>query len=311
MQTRLRQFLNYIEYERGYASNTLAAYQSDLEQMQAYLQDEEALESWTELTPEQLEGYISMLQAREYSPSTIARKIASGRSFLNFLYAEGVLQQDLNEWLQQPKVGRRLPHALSYEEIDRLLAAVTDDETPLGMRDRALLELLYATGIRATEAAALTLGDIDFETGTVRCQGKGSKERIIPIHKEAREILRRYIQDARPFLLREAREKTLFLNHGGRPLTRQGLWFIIQQYAEATGLEGVTPHTIRHTFATHLLDGGADLREVQQFLGHANISTTQIYTEVTMRRKRSAYDQAHPRAFHGANGEGGSEKLRG
>ncbi len=297
MNEHLQQFLHYIEYERGYAANTLSAYQSDLEQLRGHLIQNEGLTSWEQLSPTLLESYVEVLQERQYSTATIARKVAAGRSFLNFLYAEGVLSTDLSEWLQQPKVGRRLPHTLTQEEIAHLMEIVSEDETPLGLRDQALLEILYATGIRATEAAALTLGDIDFEASTLRCMGKGSKERIIPLHRVARAALRRYIEESRPFLLRDTKEKTLFVNHSGQPLTRQGLWYIIQQYGQAAELEGLTPHNLRHTFATHLLDGGADLREVQQFLGHASISTTQIYTEVSNRRKRTAYDRAHPRAF--------------
>jgi len=297
MDEHLRQFLHYIEYERGYAANTLSAYQSDLEQFRDYLKEGEGMTRWGELSATCLESYVEMLQQKQYSTSTVARKVAAGRSFLNFLYAEGVLSTDLSEWLQQPKVGRRLPHTLTQEQITHLMELVSEDETPLGLRDRALLEILYATGIRATEAAVLTLGDIDFEGSTLRCMGKGSKERIIPLHRVARAALRRYIEESRPFLLRDTQEQTLFLNHSGHPLTRQGLWYIIQQYGQAAEIDGLTPHTLRHTFATHLLDGGADLREVQQFLGHASISTTQIYTEVSKRRKRSAYDQAHPRAF--------------
>mgnify|MGYP006287813687 CR=1 FL=1 len=296
MDFQIKQFLKYIKYERGYSSNTLSAYQTDLGQFRAFVA-EEGLEAWKSLTPELLEEFVAWLQER-YSASSVARKVACCRSFLNFLFAEGVIEADLTEWLQQPKVGRRLPKALTYDEIDHLLETTSDDVTPLGLRDRALIEILYASGLRATEVVALEKGDIDFEQGTVRCTGKGNKERIIPLYEEALEAVRAYLEEGRPFLLRKANEKTVFLNHIGQPLTRQGLWFILQQHADAAGLgDKVTPHTLRHTFATHLLEGGADLRELQQFLGHASITTTQIYTKVTSRRKREAYDQAHPRAF--------------
>ncbi|MGC9357677.1 MAG: site-specific tyrosine recombinase XerD [Anaerolineae bacterium] len=296
MKTRLQQFFRHLEYERGYTANTLSAYRSDLKQFHTFVVGE-GVERWEALTPEILEAYVDELQGRGYSAATVARKIAAGRSFLNFLFAEGILTRDLIDWLRQPKVGRRLPHVLSYEEVERLLGVVYADDSPLGMRDRALLEVLYATGLRATEVVALRLSDVDFEGRTVRCLGKGNKERIIPVYEKALQAVRDYIEEGRPFLLRDSKEKTLFLNHTGSPLTRQGLWFIVQQYAEEAGIEELTPHTLRHTFATHLLEGGADLREVQQFLGHANITTTQIYTEVTNRRKRAAYDKAHPRAF--------------
>ncbi|MGC9398453.1 MAG: site-specific tyrosine recombinase XerD [Anaerolineae bacterium] len=301
VDTQIEQFLKYIEYERGYAANTLSAYEGDLKQFQTFV-DQEGVERWGELTPELLEDFVAWLHER-YSASSVARKVAATRSFLNFLYAESVLETNLKRRLQQPKVGRRLPKALTHDEVEALLAATQQGETPLDLRDQALLEILYATGLRATEAVALKVSDIDFEQGTVRCKGKGNKERVIPLHRRALEVVRRYIEEGRSFLLRRAGEPILFLNHLGEPLTRQGLWFIVQQYAKAVGLEDkVTPHTLRHTFATHLLEGGADLRDLQQFLGHASISTTQIYTKVSSRRKREVYDRAHPRAF-----EGGSE----
>lgn len=297
MHTRLRQFLDYMQYERGYAANTLSAYQRDLTQLLKFMQEQE-LHSWVELTPEALEYFVAALQSYNYSPATVARKIAAARSFLHFLFAEGELARELTAWLPQPKVGRRLPRALSETDIERLLEAASGAETPLRLRDRALLEVLYATGLRATEAVALRTTDVDLSGAVLRCVGKGDKERLIPLHPRALQILSRYLSEARPFLLTNANETILFLNRVGRPLTRQGLWFIIQQYAEAAGLDDrVTPHTLRHSFATHLLDGGADLREVQQFLGHASITTTQIYTEVSNQRKRAVYDRAHPRAF--------------
>ncbi len=297
MQTHLKQFLNYMQYERGYAANTLAAYRRDLEQLRTFMVTQD-LQSWAALSPELLERFGAMLQTQAYSPATVARKIAAARSFLHFLFTEGIITQELTEWLPQPKVGRRLPHALSQEEIEQLLEAAAGQETPLKLRDQALLEVLYATGLRATEAIALRASDVDLNSGVLRCMGKGSKERLIPLHPRACQILSRYLKEARPFLLTNAGEPILFLNRVGQPLTRQGLWFIIQQYAREAGLEDrVTPHTLRHSFATHLLDGGADLREVQEFLGHASITTTQIYTEVSSQRKRAVYDQAHPRAF--------------
>jgi integrase/recombinase XerD len=296
MEKTIQQFLQYIEYERGYSQNTLSAYSTDLTQFQDLVEEEE-LQAWDNLSSEHLEAFTEWLR-ENYSDASVARKIAACRSFLNFLFAEGVLESDLTEWLQQPRVGRRLPKPLTHEEIRRLLQSTEGDKTPLGLRDRALIEVLYATGLRATEAVALRVQDIDFERHTLRCLGKGSKERIIPLHNVALETVRTYLEEGRPFLLRSNDEPTLFLNHGGQPLTRQGLWFIVQQHAKEIDLEDkVTPHTLRHTFATHLLDGGAELRELQQFLGHASISTTQIYTKVSNRRKREAYDKAHPRAF--------------
>ncbi|OQA15224.1 MAG: Tyrosine recombinase XerD [Chloroflexi bacterium ADurb.Bin360] len=304
MHTRLNQFLNYLQSERGYAANTLAAYRRDLEQLFDFMETQR-LQSWSELTPELLERSVIVLQDSGYCPATVARKVAAARSFLHFLYTEGDLPRELTDWLPQPKVGRRLPHPLSESEVKRLLEAASGSgvETPLRLRDRTLLEVLYATGLRATEAIALRTGDVDLVGGVLRCVGKGNKERLIPLHPRAQQILSRYLSEARPFLLINANETTLFLNRVGHPLTRQGLWFIIQQYAQESGLgDRVTPHTLRHSFATHLLNGGADLRQVQQFLGHASITTTAIYTEVSNQRKRAVYDQAHPRAFETGDG---------
>lgn len=296
MDTDLHRFLQYVRFERGYAANTLAAYERDLTQFQEFVQTS-GLTQWSALKADLLEGFVTSLQDQGYSTATVGRKVAAVRSFLHFLFAEGVIARELADWLHQPKVGKRLPHTLSREAVRRLLDAASVEETPLALRDRALLEILYATGMRASEVLSLRVGDVDLGNSTVLCMGKGSKERLIPLYPAARDCVRRYVEEGRPFLLRETAEKTLFLNNLGDALTRQGLWFLVQHYAQAAGLEKwVTPHTLRHTFATHLLDGGADLREVQQFLGHANITTTQIYTEISSQRKREAYDRAHPRA---------------
>lgn len=333
IEEQLQQFLHHLKFERGYSPNTLAAYERDLLQFQLYLElqaapqqasssseppphPEEVAQPETSadsvsvdtLTPDDLEGYLASLQERDYKPATVARKVAATRAFLRFLYAEGVIEPDLLNRLHQPKTERRLPRAMSREQVERMLRFAAED-TPLALRDRALLELLYATGMRASEVIHLRRHDVDLTSGTVRCLGKGDKERIIPLYPAAIKVVRDYVEEGRPFLLRtpvettrsasacRADESKLFLNNLGQPLTRQGLWFLVQHYAEAAELPSwVTPHTLRHTFATHLLEGGAELREVQQLLGHASITTTQIYTEVSSRRKREAYDRAHPRA---------------
>ncbi|HOT92177.1 MAG TPA: site-specific tyrosine recombinase XerD [Anaerolineae bacterium] len=296
MQTDLQHFLRYVQFERGYSANTVAAYTGDLAQFQEFVQAAGVMQ-WDALCSDILDDFVASLQDQAYSTATKSRKIAAVRSFLHFLFAEGVLKSDLADWLHQPKTGKRLPHTLSRTAVQKLLEAAAVEDTPLGLRDRALLEVLYATGMRASEVVNLTVHDVDVENGAVACVGKGDKERIIPLYPAAMACLKRYVEEGRSFLLRDPAEKTLFLNNLGKPLTRQGIWFLVQYYAHAAGLDvPVTPHTLRHTFATHLLDGGADLREVQQFLGHANITTTQIYTEISSQRKREVYDQAHPRA---------------
>ncbi len=296
MEVIIRRFLRYIQIERGYTANTVAAYRRDLAQFVDFVQDNDAAQ-WDALTPALLEEFVEMLQMRRYREATVSRKIAVVRSLINFLFAEGLVKPDLANWLHQPKVGKRLPRTLSQSEVEQMLALAAAEQTPLGLRDQALLELLYATGMRASEIVGLRVDDVDLANGVVRCFGKGSRERMIPLHATMQACLRRYLQDGRPFLLRDGAERTLFVNRAGQPLTRQGLHFLVQNYAQAAGLgDWVSPHTLRHTFATHLLDGGAELTEVQQFLGHASISTTQIYTEVSSRHKREAYDRAHPRA---------------
>lgn len=300
MEAIIRRFLRFIQIERGYAANTIAAYRRDLAQFATFAQDGGA-DGWDTLTPDLLEQFVAMLQNHHYSDATVSRKIAVVRSLINFLFAEGLVKPDLVDWLRQPKVSKRLPRTLSLEEVTQMLDLAAAEQTPLGLRDQALLELLYATGMRASEIIGLRVEDVDLAGGGVRCLGKGGKERLIPLHQTMQACLRRYLQDGRPFLLRDGAERTLFVNRAGQPLTRQGLHFLVQNYAQAAGLgDWVSPHTLRHTFATHLLDGGAELTEVQQFLGHASIATTQIYTEVSSRRRREIYDQAHPRAHSAA-----------
>ena len=296
MEGYIRQFLQHLKFERGYSPHTIAAYAGDLRQFHRFVQTAGHTDV-VQLSHEDLEAFIAALQQRGLRPSSVARKVAAVRAFLRFLSAEGVMGSALLDTFHQPRVGRRLPRTLTQREVNRLLAAAEAESTPLGLRDQALLQTLYATGARVSELARLRLQDVDFEAGTLRCLGKGNKERIVPLYPEALKALRTYVEDGRPFLQRDPDEDTLFLNNLGKPLTRQGLWFLVQHYAEAAGLKGsVTPHTLRHTFATHLLEGGAELSDVQHLLGHANITTTQIYTEISSRRRREVYDRAHPRA---------------
>ena len=285
-----------MEIERGYSGNTIAAYRSDLDQFLAYLAVE-GISSWRGVRRAQILGYVAYLQSREYASSTIARKIAAVRSCFHFLASDGVIQDDVTTSVASPGVDRHLPHPLSREEMGRLLLAAAESRSPKGLRDRALVELMYATGMRASEVTALEIDAVDLVAGMVRCLGKGGRERILPLYEHAQEALREYLRLGRGQLLRGNEGTRLFVNHRGRPLTRQGLWLIVKRCARSAGIEReVTPHTIRHSFATHMLDGGAGLREVQQFLGHSSIASTQIYTEVSTRRRREAYDRAHPRA---------------
>lgn len=296
MRETIEAFLRFLELEKGYSGNTLAAYRNDLEQFLQAM-EEEGINAWEQVTQDVIIDYIMALREREYASSTVARKIAALKSFFHFLAAEEIISDDPTLNLDSPKVKKRLPVALSYEEVERLLNA-PQGSNPKAIRDKALLELLYATGMRVTELVSLNLEDINLASATVRVtQGKGSKERIIPIHSRAVEALREYLAKARRMLLKSPEERALFLNHRGERLTRQGLWLIIKQYVREAGIKTeVTPHTLRHSFATHLLNGKADLRHVQELLGHANISTTQIYTHISSERLREIYDESHPRA---------------
>jgi integrase/recombinase XerD len=296
MQQQIDDFLHFVAVERGYSDHTIAAYHNDLTQFLRYLVGQ-GVASWHGVGRAQILNYILYLKEREYAPSTVARKIAAVKSYFHFLVSDGVLADDPTVSVDSPPVDRHLPHPLSPEEIARLLAEPSKADTPKASRDRALLELMYATGMRATEIIGLDVDAVDLDAETVRCVGKGNKERILPLYEGVCQALRAYLEDGRAKLLFGRPETALFVNHRGHALTRQGLWLIIKEYGEAAGIERkVTPHVLRHSFATHLLDGGAGLRVVQQLLGHSNISSTQIYTEVSTRHKREAYDNAHPRA---------------
>lgn len=300
MRKQIEDFLNALRVEKGYAHNTIVAYHNDLEQFVQFLTEHLGRTSWQQVTKEDLVGYVNALKdEREYASATVARKVAATKSFFHHLCQQGMLKEDPSATLDSPKVRKYLPTAISQEEVVRLLQAPAHHETVRGLRDVALLELLYATGMRVSELVSLDVADLDLEHGCVRCSNRGSKnkERTIPIYRRAVEVLGRYLADSRPKLAHDDKEPALFLNHRGHRLTRQGLWLIIKKYVEEVGIEApVTPHTLRHSFATHLLSGGADVREVQGLLGHANISTTQVYAQLNPERLREAYDEAHPRA---------------
>ena len=297
MQQHLDEFVDHLAAEKGYSDNTLAAYRNDLMQFMQYLIDQNLIARWGDVTRDQLVSYILHMKELEYASSTVARKVAAIKSFFHYLRDERVVGDDPTLSLESPKVKKHLPKAISEEDVERLLAEPAKSDAPKALRDSALLEVLYATGMRVTELVSLNVQDIDLDAGTVYCVGKGDRERVAPIYDQAAHILGEYLQRGRPFLTRDATERALFLNHRGERLTRQGLWLIIKQYVDAVGIEAeVTPHTLRHSFATHMLHGGAKLRDVQKLLGHANISTTQVYTQVTRDHLREAYNVAHPRA---------------
>jgi len=294
-------FLAHLRAEKGFSANTIAAYQNDLGQLMEFLEAEgqrrRRAVAWPQVDRELLNAYLLDLKEKDYALATQGRKVAAVKSFFAFLHREGIIDQDPSEAVHSPKVGRSLPRTMSIAEVEVLLGLPSRRDTPEARRDAAMLELLYATGMRVTEIISLNLNDIDLETGFVRCFGKGSRERQIPIHPQAVRVLTSYLGEGRPKLVRRPGEVALFLNRRGQRLTRQGFWLILKNYCREGGLDiNITPHTLRHSFATHMLTGGADLRRVQEWLGHANISSTQIYTHLLDNRVREVYERAHPRA---------------
>lgn len=292
-------FLAYLEFERGLSRNTLSAYRGDLLQFGVFLaqRDTEAAEA----TPDDLSDFLARLaegsdERAACSTATVHRKAACLRSFYRHLRREELVDDDPAAKLDTPQRGRKLPNVLSYSEVQRLLSQPHGGE-PSALRDRALLEVMYASGLRASETIGLDVGDVDLEHGLLRARGKGSKERLVPTGGKAVIAVRAYLRGGRPKLLKDHGESRLFLNFRGGPLTRQGLYKIVRGHAKSAGLEGrMSPHTLRHSFATHLLAGGCDLRSVQEMLGHADISTTQLYTHLSGEDLKEVYFRAHPRA---------------
>jgi integrase/recombinase XerD len=241
-------------------------------------------------------AYLTNLQSKGRAVSTISRNLAAIKSFYQYLVRERYLDKDPAANLESPKLEKKLPKILSIAEVEELLKQ-PNGSMPAGMRDKAMLELLYATGIRVSELISLNISDVNLDMGYIKCYGKGAKERIVPLGSIAVKCVQEYIHKGRTKLVRTYEEPALFVNHHGNRLTRQGFWKIIKKYAQEANIkEDITPHTLRHSFAAHLLENGADLRSVQEMLGHADISTTQIYTHVTKNHLKEVYDKAHPRA---------------
>jgi integrase/recombinase XerD len=302
MREYIDSFLKYLVVEKGFSRNTEEAYRNDLYQLENFINEEASkhgeIPSWNGFGRQEMLSYMLNLKEKKYASTTLARKIAAAKSFFRFMTGEHKLEQNPTENIASLRVGRALPKPISVAQARRLLDEPTKRISPESKRDKAMLELLYASGMRVSELVAMNLGDVDFSDGYVRCFGKGSKERMIPIYPRAVQSIDEYLKEGRPYIVQgKTDEKALFLNARGDRLTRQGLWQILKGYAKAANIESeVTPHTLRHSFATHMLNGGADLRMVQELLGHANISTTQVYTHLTSEHIRKTYDRSHPRA---------------
>ncbi len=288
-------FLDHLKVERNLSQHTIDGYSRDLARLGRFL-DQRHVAGPAAVGPADLTDYLLELAAEKLSPRSRARALVAVRGLFRFLVAERYLDADPTETISSPRIARGLPEVLGEEAVERLLARPPTD-TPRGLRDRAMLETLYATGLRVSELVGLLLAEVNLQAGYLKVTGKGRKQRLVPLGDAAVDWITRYVEEVRPEQAKNPREKALFLTGRGRPMTRQGFWKLIGRYARAAGItQKVSPHQLRHSFATHLLEHGADLRAVQAMLGHADISTTQIYTHVSRARLLDLYRKHHPRA---------------
>ena len=293
MEKQIKQFLKFIETEKKLSSNTLQSYRRDLEQFKDYLN--EIRVRYTVTHEEHIRNYIAEMEEEGKKPSTISRSIASIRSFYQFLVRKQKVKEDPTEKIQSPKIEKRVPSVLTTKEVELLLEQPATEELK-GKRDKAMLEFAYATGMRVTEIISLDIEDVNIEEGYIVCRS-GNKQRNIPLGKMAQKALKEYIEKARDILIKSEKEHALFVNINGRRLTRQGFWKIIKYYKEQAHIEkDITPHVLRHSFATHLLQNGADLKSIQSMLGHSDISSTQVYMQFQDEGLKDIYTKAHPRA---------------
>ena len=295
MNVLVDQFLDHVSLECGLSDNTRAAYQSDLVSFVRFL-ERNKVRSFNDVVRRDVLDYLTAEKARGLSLSSISRRLVAIKILFRYLQQESLLSNDVTEAMDSPKLGRILPTTLTYKEVGRLLEAPTGD-TRYALRDRAILELLYATGLRASECAELTLDDIHFDSSYVRCLGKGNKVRIVPFGETAREHLQRYLDESRQQFNPEPTNRHVFLTYRGKGFSRKGIWNLVKTYASRAGIrKSISPHTLRHSFASHLLSNGASLRVIQEMLGHADIATTQIYTHVDQGGLKAVHSQFHPRA---------------
>ena len=291
---RLDAFVAHLSLERGLSAHTVAGYESDLKQLAAFLARQRR-ENWGAVRADDVAAWLNALSLDDYDAASLARKLSAVRMFARFLVAENTRPDDFTETLSAPRLARRLPGTLSPREVDTLMAAVPLD-TPRGLRDKAMLELMYGSGLRVSELCGLSLHDVDADEAFVRVRGKGDKQRVVPVGAHALAALKNYLEHGRPLLAKPRTKSELFLSQWGRAISRKMFWVLIKAYARGAGIrQTVKPHLLRHSFATHLLAGGADLRAIQEMLGHADIGTTQIYTAVNPATLAETHARCHPR----------------
>ncbi len=293
MRTEVDAYLAHLKLERGFSPTTLSSYALDLRLFERFCRRQRVVH-WNRVRPAHVQAFLRWLRETR-QPSTVARKLAAVRGLFRFVVAQGIMTDDPTSFIETPRLWKRLPEALNETETTQLLESM--DEDALGLRDQALFELLYGGGLRVSEIVGLDVVHVNFEAGFLRCFGKGRKERIVPLGRKAGSSLQRYLQEVRPkFITRRPDATALFVGHGGRRLPRQRVWQLVRRYAVKAGItKRLHPHSLRHSFATHLLARGADLRTVQELLGHANITTTQRYTQVDRARLKTVHEKFHPR----------------
>lgn len=280
MRESIERFLGALEAGNDFSSNTVSAYRNDLNQFVAFILDDQMVESWAQLQDTHLTTYVLHMRERKYASSTVARKTAAIKSFFGFMVRNGELRSDPSESLASPRVEKYVPKAMTEQQIQALLHEPTREIKPENLRDCAMLQTLYATGMRVSELVSLDLDDVDLQRGTVCCTGKQNRRRDVDLSPEAVAALAHYLENGRPSIAKTGEEPSLFLNHRGRRLTRQGFWLILKQYAQSAGIDEITPHTLRHSFAAHQITRGRDIGDVQRILGHVSISTTQVYQKI-------------------------------
>jgi integrase/recombinase XerD len=296
MREALEKFLAYLALERALSANTVSAYGSDLNHFIAWLEEKE-IDSFENIRRTYIHDYLSELKDAGMETATLARRLVAIKMFFRFMFQEKIISKDITNVMDSPKLWQLLPDFLSSEEVDALLNAFPrSGKDPFAFRNRTILEIIYACGLRVSETASLTLGSIKFDDETIRVKGKGNKERLVPVGRTALRLLQRYLTEIRPQLVRNPSEATLFLSKSGRKLNREWIWNIVKEAAKIAGInKNIYPHTLRHSFASHLLENGADLRVIQEMLGHADISTTQIYTHVNQKQLLDVHRRFHPR----------------